>query len=147
MRRYRTHMEIAYTGNSLISNVKAANKNYYGLYLYNSSNITVSNSEMNGNFNGFYIQKSRNTKIINNNVSLNSGTGIHLDHSSHNEIYLNDFINNSPNVVSFRSSNNWNSSSKITYTYNDNAYTNYLGNYWSDKDKLCADECLEELYK
>ena len=125
-------MEIAYTGNSLISNVKAANKNYYGLYLYNSSNITVSNSEMNGNFNGFYIQKSRNTKIISNNVSLNSGTGIHLDLSSHNEIYLNDFINNSPNVVSFRSSNNWNSSSKITYTYNDNAYTNYLGNYWSD---------------
>ena len=73
---------------------------------------------------GIYIQKSRNTKIISNNVSLNSGTGIHLDHSSHNEIYLNDFINNSPNVVSFRSSNNWNSSSKITYTYNDNAYTN-----------------------
>ena len=68
--------------------------------------------------------KSRNTKIISNNVSLNSGTGIHLDLSSHNEIYLNDFINNSPNVVSFRSSNNWNSSSKITYTYNDNAYTN-----------------------
>ena len=93
-----THMEIAYTGNSLISNVKATNKNYYGLYLYNSSNITVSNSGMNGNFNGIYIQKSRNTKIINNNVSLNSGTGIHLDHSSHNEIYLNDFITVTPQV-------------------------------------------------
>ena len=28
--------------------------------------------------------------------------------------------------------NIWNSTEKITYTYNGQAFTNYLGNYWSD---------------
>ena len=153
-------IEITYTENSLISNVKTSNKNYYGLYLRNSSNITVSNNEANWNFNGIYIENSQNNKIINNDilhncawgwgeggirlkdasnnkitnndVSLNDGVGIYLDHSLHNRIYLNNFINNSNTVYSSNSTNIWNSTSKITYTYNNSTYTNYLGNYWSD---------------
>ncbi|HEC89266.1 MAG TPA: hypothetical protein ENI44_01640, partial [Thermoplasmatales archaeon] len=46
--------------------------------------------------------------------------------------YLNNFIDNAYNVYSSDSSNIWNSTSLITYTYNGNTYTNYLGNYWSD---------------
>ena len=153
-------IEIAYTENSSISNVKTSNKNYCGIYLYNSSNITVSNNEANWNFNGIYIENSQNNKIINNdvlyncawgrweggirlnaasnneitnnNVSLNNGVGIYLYHSLHNKIYLNNFINNSNAVYSSGSTNFWNSTSKITYTYNNSTYTNYLGNYWSD---------------
>ncbi|RLE70072.1 MAG: hypothetical protein DRJ43_02775 [Thermoprotei archaeon] len=30
------------------------------------------------------------------------------------------------------STNIWNSTKQITYTYNGNQFTNYLGNYWSD---------------
>jgi parallel beta-helix repeat protein len=49
-------IEIAYTENSSISNVKTSNKNYCGIYLYNSSNITVSNNEANWNFNAILMQ-------------------------------------------------------------------------------------------
>jgi len=35
-------------------------------------------------------------------------------------------------VHSSDSTNIWNSTEKITYTYHDSTYTNYLGNYWDD---------------
>ncbi len=34
--------------------------------------------------------------------------------------------------------NIWNSTEKITYTYNGNIYTNYLGNYWAGYDEVDA---------
>ena len=49
-----------------------------------------------------------------------------------NKIYLNNFLGNSKNVRLRLASDIWNSTEKITYTYNSNAYTNYLGNYWGD---------------
>ena len=57
--------------------------------------------------------------------------GIYLWSSSNNLLYLNNLINND-NVDSRGSANIWNSTSKITYTYNGTAYENYLGNYWDD---------------
>jgi len=45
---------------------------------------------------------------------------------------MNNFINNSENGYSQGSNNTWHSPSPITYTYNGNTYTNYLGNYWDD---------------
>jgi nitrous oxidase accessory protein NosD len=41
-------------------------------------------------------------------------------------------MDNTNNVDSSNSTNFWNFPSKITYTYNGNTYTNYLGNYWDD---------------
>ena len=40
---------------------------------------------------------------------------------------------------SYSSTNIWNSTEKITYTYNGIQYTNYLGNYWSDYKGSDAD--------
>jgi hypothetical protein len=71
--------------------------------------------------------KSTNNCIISNNFY-----GIQLRDSSNNCIYLNDFINNANTVHSLNSTNIWNSPSKITYVYNGNSYTSYLGNYWDD---------------
>jgi hypothetical protein len=51
---------------------------------------------------------------------------------SNNIIYLNNFIDNTDNGYSYNSTNIWNSTEQITYTFNGNTYTNYLGNYWSD---------------
>ena len=49
------------------------------------------------------------------------------------------------NVYSYNSTNIWNSTSKITYTYNGNTYTNYLGNYWDDyKEKYPEAEEIDE---
>ncbi|MFQ6054463.1 MAG: NosD domain-containing protein, partial [Methanosarcinales archaeon] len=62
-------------------------------------------------------------------------------YSNNNILYLNNFLNNSPSNAYFIESNNiWNSTEKITYTYNGNQYTNYLGNYWSDYTGTDADK-------
>ncbi|MFQ6056203.1 MAG: NosD domain-containing protein, partial [Methanosarcinales archaeon] len=76
---------------------------------------------------------SDNNVIKNNNASNNYyGYGISLLYSSNNKIYLNNFINNTDSFYSYNSTNLWNSTSKITYTYNGTRNTNYLGNYWND---------------
>jgi GH25 family lysozyme M1 (1,4-beta-N-acetylmuramidase) len=56
-----------------------------------------------------------------------------------NKIYLNNFLGNSKNVRLRLASDIWNSTEKITYTYNGNTYTNYLGNYWDDYTGSDAD--------
>ena len=76
--------------------------------------------------------------IVNNTISDN-GYGIYFPHTTGSVIYLNNFIDNTYNVYSSDSSNIWNSTSLITYTYNGNTYTNYLGNYWSDYTGSDAD--------
>ncbi|KAF5434234.1 copper-binding protein (NosD), partial [Candidatus Methanophagaceae archaeon] len=65
-------------------------------------------------------------------ANSNNNLGIWLSSSNNNVIHLNNFINNSGNIYSSYSTNIWNSTSKITYTYDDNTYTNYLGNYYDD---------------
>jgi hypothetical protein len=79
-----------------------------------------------------------NNKISNNgHVDIGDkfthliGGGIYLLKSLNNKIYLNDFINNSLNgPFSFNSTNTWNSTEEITYTYNGTTYESYTGNYW-----------------
>ncbi|MDD2666889.1 MAG: NosD domain-containing protein [Methanocellales archaeon] len=51
-------------------------------------------------------------------------------------IYLNS---NLDNVGYGSSANIWNSTEMITYTYNGNTYTNYLGNYWGKYNGTDAD--------
>jgi len=58
--------------------------------------------------------------------------GIYPGVSNNNIIYLNNFINNTKNARSFYSTNIWNSTEKITYTYGGSTFTNYMGNYWDD---------------
>ncbi len=75
---------------------------------------------------------SNNNTITGNNASNNKYYGISLWDCSSNKIYLNNFINNTDNVYSFNSTNIWNTTKEITYSYNGSAYTSYMGNYWSD---------------
>ena len=49
-----------------------------------------------------------------------------------NIICLNNFINNTYNAFSLNSTNIWNSTEQITYTYRGSEFTNYMGNYWDD---------------
>ncbi|RLG55318.1 MAG: hypothetical protein DRN88_05810, partial [Candidatus Hydrothermarchaeota archaeon] len=142
---------LAYTKNSEIENVNASNNYDAGIQLYYSSNNTilsnnfseqfscgivlvnsshnkvVNNTANSNNWDGIYLSHSSNNTIYNNNAS-NNVYGITLWDSSNNTIYLNNFINNRYNIYSHSSTNIWNSTEKITYTYNGNTYTNYLGN-------------------
>jgi len=153
---------LAYTKNSEIENVNASNNYDAGIQLYYSSNNTilsnnfseqfscgivlvnsshnkvVNNTANSNNWDGIYLSHSSNNTIYNNNAS-NNVYGITLWDSSNNTIYLNNFINNRYNIYSHSSTNIWNSTEKITYTYNGNTYTNYLGNHWSDYKGSDAD--------
>jgi PKD repeat protein len=65
--------------------------------------------------------------MIKENVISNNGVSM-LDSNS-NIIFLNNFVNSY--ASSTNSINHWNSTSPITYTYNNQQSTSYLGNYWS----------------
>jgi parallel beta-helix repeat protein len=110
-------------------------RNYKGISLRGSNDNSISNNSCSNNDDGIYLfWKSKNNCISKNNCSNNKDDGIYLSKSSNNFIYLNNFMKNSGNVETNDndSTNIWNSTEKITYTYSETTYTNYLGNYWSD---------------
>jgi len=80
---------------------------------------------------GFALINS-STNVIKNNTVSNNLRSIYLRYSSSNTIFFNSFINNRQSAYSENSINTWNSPEEITYIYNSEEYTNYLGNYWSD---------------
>ena len=133
------------SNNNEIRNNTANHNHYQGIGLWVSSeNIMVNNTAKNNSENGIHLEESNNNEIAKNTVNSNNRCGIYLLRSSNNNIYLNNFVNNSDNVrspltIRFSSTNIWNSTSKITYTYNGSTYTNYLGNYWSDYKGSDAD--------
>ena len=91
-------------------------------------NVTVSNCTY-----GIHLHSSSNNTLFYNNVNSNNRYGIGLMYLSNgSKIYLNNFINNTDNVYSYRSTNIWNSTLPLSYSYNGTTYTSYLGNYWDD---------------
>ncbi|RLG55316.1 MAG: hypothetical protein DRN88_05815 [Candidatus Hydrothermarchaeota archaeon] len=130
-------IHLSSSSNNTITNNTANSNVEYGIVLrWFSSNNTIYNNTASNNDYGIYLWYSSDNTIYNNNAS-NNRYGISLDDSSNNNIYLNNF--NTDNVYSYRSTNIWNSTEKITYTYNGSTYTNYLGNYWSDYTGSDAD--------
>ncbi|RCV63531.1 CASH domain-dontaining protein [Methanophagales archaeon] len=121
------------SNNNNVLNNNALN-NERGILVYNcNKNILANNNALNNDLIGIDLSSwSNNNCILNNNASNNNDYGIYLKLSSSNLVYLNNFVDNNDNVYSADSSNIWNSPSKITYTYNANTYTNYLGNYYGD---------------
>jgi len=125
-------IELWYSNNNSISYNNISSNDDYGIYLFiYSNNNSISNNNISSNDYGIYLYDSNNNSISNNNISSND-YGIVLWYSNNNIIYLNNFIDNTDNVCSEYSTNIWNSTEKITYTYNGSQHTNYLGNYWSD---------------
>ena len=120
-----------FSNNNTIANNTVSN-NVCGIYLCESSSNIIANNTVSNNDYGIWLDYSNNNTIANNNVSSNNHYGIDLYDSSNNTIYLNNLINNTYQVSSSSSTNIWNSTEKITYTYKGKTYENYLGNYWDD---------------
>ncbi|MFZ2071510.1 MAG: NosD domain-containing protein [Halobacteriota archaeon] len=121
--------------NSRIENVSVSNGRY-GIYLFYSSNNTIKNNTANSNsWDSIHMSYSSNNIVTNNTANAKNATysqGISLLFSSKNSFYLNNFLNNNQNAYSENSTNFWNSTEPITYTYYGIEHTNYLGNYWDD---------------
>lgn len=111
------------------------NNNNDGFFLMDSSsnNNITGNTANNNNNDGIELKAASNNNVAGNTVK-NNGFGIYLSGSNGNVFWLNVLQGNSYKnaVVSDGSSNTWNSPTKLQYTYNGQAYTNYNGNYWSD---------------
>ncbi|MFV9676361.1 MAG: right-handed parallel beta-helix repeat-containing protein [Methanosarcinales archaeon] len=110
---------------------------------------------------GVHVSSSANNVVIEDNLIDGCNRGVWFDHcqggtlkknairnswgwaglyspGGGNVFYLNDFISNidgvfCPNV------NIWNSTEEITYVYQGNTFTGYMGNYWADYNGTDAD--------
>ncbi len=148
------NMSSNYNGISLggANNTIENNNMFYnyedGIYSLGGRNNSIINNKLFSNdFCGIVIAHSSNNTIYNNLVKSNKGYGIFVFFSSNNTIKGNNvmdtffiyssnsskiFLNNFTTSRSDLSSNIWNSTDKITYTYNGKTYSSYLGNYWHD---------------
>ncbi|MGB7532019.1 MAG: NosD domain-containing protein [Halobacteriota archaeon] len=124
--------------NNTLNGNTASNNWCEGIRLgYGNNNILNKNCALN-NSKGINLWESH-SNVLNNNIAANNEHGIYLQESDNNSIYLNDFINNTDNADSYNSTNIWNFTSKITYTYNGSTCTNFLGNYWDDYEEKYPD--------
>jgi len=120
-------IELWETTNSKILDNEISN-NRVGIYLWDSStNIMATNNILN-NYCGINMYHSNNNTLMKNNITSSKRFAIQLFNSSNNLIYLNNFIGVTD--IYCVGVNIWNSTSPITYVYNDNIYINYMGNYW-----------------
>jgi parallel beta-helix repeat protein len=130
-----------HASNNTITGNNASNNGYAGIGLssYSNNNIITGNNASNNSNYGIYLYYYSNNNAITGNTASNNNYGIELYYSNGNRIYLNNFINNTNSVYCYNPTNIWNSTEKITYTYNSSQYTNYLGSYWDDYEGADAD--------
>jgi len=139
----RNGVWIRYSRYNKIFNNEVILNSEEGIYLFNSNDNIISDNIIGQNgLNGILIHGftgSTNNTVSGNDLFLNH-IGIKITYPScNNSIYMNNFMNNYDTVYSYNSTNTWYSPEPITYTYNGNVYTNYLGNYWDDYNGTDAD--------
>jgi parallel beta-helix repeat protein len=127
---------LRYSLNNRITSNNITDNTRHGIELdWDSNHNTIYGNTISLNEGGLSLDSSSNNVIYNNTINSNRGYGgiSFYSASRYNRIYLNNFINNSENAIThYALSNVWNSPGEITYTYNSNTCTNYLGNYWHD---------------
>jgi len=103
-----------------------------------ADNVVIEDNLIDGCNRGVWFDRCEGG-TLKNNVIRNSWDWVGLySPGGDNAFYLNDFISNKdgvfcPNV------NIWYSTEMITYVYQGNTFTNYMGNYWADYNGTDAD--------
>jgi parallel beta-helix repeat protein len=108
--------------NNIISN------NYWGINMLSSDSNFLFQNTITKNQLGIILGYSDNNTLQRNNIS-NNWEGLSLLYSRDNLIFTNNFINDSAHSTS--SATLWDSVFEMTYIYNGETYTSYMGNYWS----------------
>jgi parallel beta-helix repeat protein len=110
-----------------------------GLYCHGSNNIIRNNNISLNECDGIGLNGANNNEVVGNSLTSNGHYGIVISSGigqlvyNDNRIYQNDFMGNGLQQAYVENSVNfWHSPEEITYTYNGDTFTNYLGNYWSD---------------
>ena len=94
------------------------------------SNIVIEGNIISKNGRDGIRLYNASARVVGNKLAENR-YGIYLTGSPGSEVYLNNFMDNYRHALSTDSVCFWHSDRR-SYTYNGNAYTNYLGNYWDD---------------
>ena len=102
----------------------------FGIRLLYSNRNSVNSNTVRNNLDGISLDSSNGNVLAGNNLSINE-YGIYVDNSFSNRIYMNNLINNARNAHSWNSTNFWNSTEIISYSYNAVPYNRRVGNYWS----------------
>lgn len=116
-------------GNTIRGN-KVRYNYIFGIRLLYSHRNAVTSNLVRNNLDGVSLENSNGNILAGNNLSLNE-YGVYADNSFENRIYMNNLINNQNNAHSWNSTNFWNSTELLTYSYNGVEYKRRLGNYWS----------------
>jgi parallel beta-helix repeat protein len=119
------------SGNSVTGNAFYSDGD--GIYLNGSSNNVSWNTANNSSYEGILIWYANGNNFTWNNVSNSSVYNIQLTGSSDNLIYGNSFNGyGTANAITDNTSNQWNSTVPINYTYDGSNFSSLYGNYWSD---------------
>ena len=133
----RNGIYVRYSNDNILTG-NDANSNIEGIRMECSYRCVLANNNVSSNSCGIFIGNLINSTLV-KNIVLNNYHGIRLYYLGDNKIYLNNFIDNTNNFYSYGSTNTYNSPNQITYTYNGNTHTNYLGNYYSDYTDIDSD--------
>ena len=100
-----------------------------GILLINVDNAEISDNTILNNYRGVSLNYSHNNSIHSNFLDDNS-VDIRFMHSNNTLAYLNDCMSSALNLFFYNSTFLCRTPNKITYTYEGNTFTEYLGNYW-----------------
>jgi parallel beta-helix repeat protein len=112
-----------------------------GIYLdYNCDETTIADNTISSNLYGNLTLRESVGLVVVRNMIRDSEDGIHAYAVNDSYFYLNSFVNlEFYQSVMALSSNTWHSSAPLTYVYNGQEYTGYLGNHWDVHSSSDAD--------
>ena len=118
---YEQVMKYQSVNHTSLSNVTIQNGSYYGIYLENVNNITITNCILRNNQQGIFLVMSTynvitNCNIQNNNIGIFFWSGDPNSLNKKNQLYHNNFKNNTAHISGYPGVNIW-----------DNGES---GNYW-----------------
>jgi parallel beta-helix repeat protein len=127
--------------NNLIQNNTCTDGEGVGIYVNNSDSNQIRENTVTYKVgtNGIELYYSANNLIRNNTLDhivglFSAGIDIRSTNypSNNNVIYLNNFSDNTANIASEGSTNSLASPAEITYTYQSQVFSGFLGNYYKD---------------
>ncbi len=116
-------------GNVLRNNEIKGNLN--GIYLSNSHSNRIESNLIKENENGIFLGQSDENIIVKNAI-INNERGVYIHGANDNIFYLNTISNMDNYFVNYPGTNFWNTTQPVAYTYNNQNFFGYVGNFWSD---------------